>query len=65
MGGTYTKPQLRTKWFPEFVEGLPSLEGRTIAITGTTSGLGKVTAKVWVSKGGTVCYACAGVPDFK
>jgi hypothetical protein len=54
MGGSYSHPDFKAKWFPEFVQKLPSLEGRIIAITGTTSGLGKVAAKVWVSKGGTV-----------
>lgn len=54
MGRTYSHPDFKTKWFPDFVRELPSFEGLTIAITGTTSGLGKVTANAWVSKGGTV-----------
>eukprot|EP00966_Prymnesium_polylepis_P063748 1478268-Prymnesium_polylepis.2 len=39
------------KWYPAFVESLPSLEGKCIAITGTTSGTGFVCALTAVQKG--------------
>ena len=54
MGGAYSHPEIKTKWLPDFVAGMPSVEGRTVAITGTTSGIGKVAARVLVSKGATV-----------
>jgi hypothetical protein len=39
MGILSSKPLgIPTKWFPEFEEKLPSLEGKTICITGCTSG---------------------------
>ncbi len=34
-----------SKHFPEFKASLPSMEGKTVVITGTTSGTGKVAAK--------------------
>ncbi|GKY97626.1 hypothetical protein MPSEU_000721000 [Mayamaea pseudoterrestris] len=44
-----SKPQ--TKWFPEFKEKLPSLENKTIAITGCTSGTGFILARTSIEKG--------------
>jgi NAD(P)-dependent dehydrogenase (short-subunit alcohol dehydrogenase family) len=45
MGLSGSKP---TKHLPAFEENLPSLEGKTVAITGCTSGTGLVVAKVCV-----------------
>jgi len=41
----------KVKHFPDFVEKLPSLEGKTVAITGCTSGTGKIAAKTFVKLG--------------
>ncbi|CAB9528188.1 Uncharacterized oxidoreductase C736.13 [Seminavis robusta] len=38
-------------WFPAFEEALPSLEGKTVAITGCTQGIGLIVAKSCVKKG--------------
>lgn len=38
-------------WFPAFEENLPSLEGKTIAITGCSRGIGLVAAKTCAKKG--------------
>lgn len=36
MGVGTSKPHpVETKWFPDYKEKLPSLEGKTIAVTGT------------------------------
>ena len=43
-----------TKWFPDFAAGLPDMSGKTVAITGTTSGTGLVAAKTCAAKGATV-----------
>jgi len=39
------------KWFPKFKESLPSMEGKTVVITGTTSGTGKIAADTLASLG--------------
>jgi len=41
----------KTKWFPEFEQKLPDLNGKIIAITGCTSGTGLVVARTSVKKG--------------
>ena len=43
--------QIQTKWFHEFANGLPSLQGKTIAITGCTSGTGFIVARTAILKG--------------
>jgi len=43
-----------TRWFPEFEAGLPSLKGKRIAITGTTSGTGYMAALTCARKGAEV-----------
>jgi len=51
MGVNASKPHpVETKWFPEYKEGLPSLEGKTVVITGTTTGTGSIVARVCVEK---------------
>lgn len=40
-----------TKYFEDFTEKLPSLEGKTVIITGCTSGTGLVAAKAVAKKG--------------
>mmetsp|Transcript_12346 Transcript_12346/g.27229 ORF Transcript_12346/g.27229 Transcript_12346/m.27229 type:complete len:349 (-) Transcript_12346:1252-2298(-) len=51
MGVSSSKPHpIETKWFPEFETTLPSLEGKTVAITGTTSGTGFIVARTAIRK---------------
>lgn len=40
--------------FPAFEASLPSMEGKTVAITGTTSGTGRVAASTVAKLGGKV-----------
>lgn len=49
MGISSSKPA--TKYLPAFEANLPSLKGKTVAITGCTSGTGLVAAKVTARKG--------------
>jgi NAD(P)-dependent dehydrogenase (short-subunit alcohol dehydrogenase family) len=52
MGVSSSKPHpIETKWFPEYEETLPSLDGKTVAITGTTSGTGFIVARTALKKG--------------
>ena len=51
MINSYNKPQLKSLYYDEEVEKLPSLDGKTIAITGTTSGTGFIAAKTVAEKG--------------
>jgi len=52
MGVSFSQPAVvKTRWFHDFEsQQLPSLEGKTIAITGCTSGIGLVVAKASVKK---------------
>ena len=51
MGVSSSKPHpVETKWFPDFEASLPSLEGKTVAITGTTSGTGYIVARTAIRK---------------
>jgi hypothetical protein len=45
---------LVSRWHDEFVENMPSMSGRKIAITGTTTGTGFVAANALVGKGAHV-----------
>jgi len=51
MGVSASKPlDIKTKWFPSFEQSLPSLEGKTVVITGCTSGTGYITARTAIRK---------------
>jgi len=43
-GKPYVAPVVASKHFTAFVEALPSLAGKTVAVTGTTSGTGFAAA---------------------
>ena len=45
MKNSYTKPNLKTKYFEDLFNSLPSMENKSVAITGTTSGLGFYAAE--------------------
>lgn len=51
MRNSYNKPELKSLYYEEEVEKIPSLDGKTIAITGTTSGTGFIAAKTIAEKG--------------
>ena len=50
--GPINHPVPKVQWFPELK--IPSLEGKTIAITGCTSGTGEVAARTACEKGAKV-----------
>jgi NAD(P)-dependent dehydrogenase (short-subunit alcohol dehydrogenase family) len=43
--------EIQSKYFPDFEAKLPSLEGKTVAITGCTTGTGFIVARTCVKKG--------------
>ncbi len=47
----YTKPEIKNVYYDDAVQKLPSMEGKTIAITGTTSGTGNIAAQTLAAKG--------------
>lgn len=49
-----SKPDIKSVHFDSFKSGLPSMEGKTVAITGTTSGTGKVAARTVAELGAKV-----------
>ena len=52
MGISSSKPHnIESLWFPEFEKDLPTLEGKTVCITGCTSGTGYIVARTAVRKG--------------
>ena len=51
---TYHKPNVPSKHFPAFLETIPTLNGKTFVITGTTSGTGRAAADALVRKGARV-----------
>jgi NAD(P)-dependent dehydrogenase (short-subunit alcohol dehydrogenase family) len=52
MGVSSSKPHpIETQWFTDFEATLPSLEGKTILITGCTSGTGYIVARTAARKG--------------
>ena len=52
MNDFYSKPNLENKYFDDFIKTVPSLNGKTIGITGTTSGTGYVAANVIAKNNG-------------
>jgi NAD(P)-dependent dehydrogenase (short-subunit alcohol dehydrogenase family) len=50
----YKKPDLKSLHYEKEVKSIPSLNGKTIAITGTTSGTGFIAAKTVAKKGARV-----------
>jgi len=51
MGVSSSKPlDVRTKWFPDFEKNLPSLDNKTVCITGCTSGTGYIVARTAIRK---------------
>ena len=55
MGGSYSTPAaIPTRWFGDFSAGLPSLEGKTVLVTGCTTGTGFVCARTCAQKGAHV-----------
>ena len=54
MNNGYKKPDLKSLHYDNEVEKIPSLSGKTIAITGSTSGTGFVAAKTIAKKGARV-----------
>ena len=53
MGVSSSKPHpVETKWFPEFEKNdIPNLDGKTVVVTGTTSGTGYIVARTAAKKG--------------
>ena len=50
MGGAYSAPVKRTKFYTDVVESLSGLEGKVVAVTGTTSGTGHALARAAAAK---------------
>ena len=44
-------PEIPSKYFPAQTADLPSMEGKTVAVTGSTTGTGFALAKLVVEKG--------------
>ena len=53
-GGSTLPPQRSSAHYAAVVDGLPSMAGRTFAVTGASRGLGFVTARALASKGAAV-----------
>jgi NAD(P)-dependent dehydrogenase (short-subunit alcohol dehydrogenase family) len=51
---SYKKPILESVHYPKFKERMPSLNGKTFVVTGTTSGTGKIACHALAEKGGRV-----------
>ena len=51
MKNSYKKPDLKSLYYDKEMKKIPSLDGKTIAITGTTSGTGFIAAKTVAGKG--------------
>lgn len=50
MSPNYKKPSLKNVYYDDIVKNLPAMEGKTVVITGTTSGTGFVAAKTLAQK---------------
>lgn len=51
---SYKKPAISSVHFPAFKTNLPSMAGKTVVITGTTSGTGQIAARTVVELGAKV-----------
>ena len=51
---SYSKPHVASVMFPQFKKSLPSMSSKTVLITGTTSGTGKVAARTVADLGAKV-----------
>ena len=54
MSSNYKKPTLRDVYYGDVVNSLPTMIGKTVAITGTTSGTGYIAAKTMAEIGARV-----------
>lgn len=54
MGCCVHRAEPTTEWYPDFESNLPSMAGKRVAITGTTSGTGFVAAAACARKGAEV-----------
>ena len=54
MSSSYKKPGFDSKYFEQLLNSLPTLESNTIAITGTTSGMGFIAAEACARLGAKV-----------
>ena len=54
MSPNYKKPALKNVYYDDVVKSLPAIEGKTVVITGTTSGTGFVAAKTMAHKGARI-----------
>ena len=54
MSSSYKKPGFDSKYFDQLLNTLPTLENKTIAITGTTSGMGFIAAETCARLGAKV-----------
>ena len=46
--------RMQPKWYPEYIKTLPTMDEKIVAITGTTSGTGYITARTALILGATV-----------
>ena len=54
MSPNYKKPALNNVYYDDVVKALPTMTGKTVAITGTTSGTGSIAASTMAAKGARV-----------
>jgi NAD(P)-dependent dehydrogenase (short-subunit alcohol dehydrogenase family) len=50
----YKIPDVKNVYYEKYIEEMPTMEGKRIAITGTTTGTGKAVSKAVMMKGGHV-----------
>lgn len=50
----YTVPEVKNEHYEKYIEEMPSMEGKRVAITGTSSGTGRAIGKAIAMKGGHV-----------
>lgn len=56
MGSSFSQAPAKReiKWYNEFADKLPSMEGKVVVITGTTSGTGFIASQTMANKGATL-----------